>query len=139
MARRILLLSGLAILAVVLNHAGGFGQIAMFLWADRYRPVSVPNWDQLGTPVHYALLTIRSVGVFAVPGIPMSVAYCEKCLEADSHPIGLLIANTVCCGGWDNCADWWKEIVEHSLEYQGKTLEWFNGAVQKILETPLIL
>jgi surface polysaccharide O-acyltransferase-like enzyme len=67
MARRILLLSGLAILAVVANHAGGFGQIAAFLWTDRYQPVSVPNWDQLGTPVHYALLTIRRVGSFAVP------------------------------------------------------------------------
>ena len=67
MARRILLLSGLAILAVIANHAGGFGQIAAFLWTDSYQPVSVPNWDQLGTPVHYVLLAIRRVGSFAVP------------------------------------------------------------------------
>jgi fucose 4-O-acetylase-like acetyltransferase len=67
LARRILLLSGFAIVAVVLNHAGGFGQIAAFLWTDSYRPVDTPNWDQLGTPLHYALLAIKRVGTFAVP------------------------------------------------------------------------
>jgi surface polysaccharide O-acyltransferase-like enzyme len=67
MTKRVFLLSGLAILAVVLNHAGGYGQIALFLWADRYRAVPVPDWDQLGTLPHYVLIMVRSLGVFAVP------------------------------------------------------------------------
>ena len=67
MTRRVFLLLGLAILGVVLNHAGGWGQIAMFLWTDRYMPVSVPYWDQLGTSSHYVLLVIRQFGFFSVP------------------------------------------------------------------------
>lgn len=57
----------LAILVVVWSHAAGWGQIAMFLWTDRYRPVTVPNFDQLGTPSYYVLLAIRQLTVWAVP------------------------------------------------------------------------
>jgi membrane-bound acyltransferase YfiQ involved in biofilm formation len=67
MTRRVFLLMGLAILAVVLSHAAGWGQIAMFLWTDRYRPVTVPNFDQLGTLPYYALLLIRQLTLWAVP------------------------------------------------------------------------
>ena len=67
MTRRVFLLMGVAILAVVWSHAAGWGQIAMFLWTDRYRPVTVPNFDQLGTPSYYALLVIRQLTVWAVP------------------------------------------------------------------------
>jgi len=52
---------------VVLNHAGAWGQIAMFLWADRYRPVTAPNWDQLGTLPSYVLLVVRQLAVWCVP------------------------------------------------------------------------
>ena len=67
MTRRVFLLMGLAILAVVLSHAAGWGQIAMFLWTDRYRPVEVPNYDQLGTLPYYVLLLIRQLTVWSVP------------------------------------------------------------------------
>ena len=67
MTKRLLTLSGLAILIVVLNHAAGYGQIALFLWADRYLPVSVPNWGALGSFLHYVLIAVRSLGSFAVP------------------------------------------------------------------------
>lgn len=67
MTKRLLLLGGLAILAVVLSHAAGYGQIALFLWADSYFPVKVPYWDALGSVSHYGLLVIRSIGTFAVP------------------------------------------------------------------------
>ena len=67
MTKRLLSLGGFAILAVVLHHAAGYGQIALFLWADRYHPVSVPYWDPLGSLPHYVLLVVRSIGVFAVP------------------------------------------------------------------------
>jgi len=67
LTKRLFLLGGVAILAVVLNHAAGYGQIALFLWADRYTPVSVPYWDALGSLPNYALIALRSIGAFAVP------------------------------------------------------------------------
>ncbi len=67
MTRRLLPLGGLAILAVVLNHAAGYGQIALFLWADRYLPVTVPYWGALGSVSHYVLLFLRSMGSVSVP------------------------------------------------------------------------
>jgi len=67
MYRRLLLLNGLAILAVVLYHASGWGFVAMFWWTDRYLSVSVPNFDQLGSPTYYALRVIEQLIAFAVP------------------------------------------------------------------------
>ena len=67
MYKRLLLLNGLAIFAVVWNHAAGFGQIGLFLWADSYRPVVSPDWSQLGSISHYFLLSIRQVAIFCVP------------------------------------------------------------------------
>lgn len=67
MTRRLLSLGGLAILVVVLHHAAGFGQVALFLWADRYRAVNVPDWGALGSWPHYVLIVVKSIGIFAVP------------------------------------------------------------------------
>jgi membrane-bound acyltransferase YfiQ involved in biofilm formation len=67
MTKRAFLLMGLAIVAVVWSHAAGWGQIAMFHWADRYRPVTVPNFDEVGTPSYYVLLVIRQLTVWSVP------------------------------------------------------------------------
>jgi len=67
MTKRLSELSGLAILAVVLTHACGWGQISIFLWAHRYRSVISPNWDRIGSLDYYALLTIRQICMFAVP------------------------------------------------------------------------
>jgi peptidoglycan/LPS O-acetylase OafA/YrhL len=65
--KRLLLLNGLAIFAVVVNHAAGFGQIGLFLWADRFRPVVPPDWSQLGSFSHYYLLALRQIATFCVP------------------------------------------------------------------------
>lgn len=67
MIRRVFLLMGLAIFAVVLSHAAGWGQIAMINWADRYRPVTVPNFDQVGGLSYDILLVVRQLTVWAVP------------------------------------------------------------------------
>jgi probable poly-beta-1,6-N-acetyl-D-glucosamine export protein len=67
MIKRLSILSGMAIIAVVINHSMLLGQQAMFLWTDRYLPVSVPNWDKLGSFTYYALLTIRQLCNFSVP------------------------------------------------------------------------
>jgi surface polysaccharide O-acyltransferase-like enzyme len=67
MSRKLLSLTGLSILAVVLNHASGFGFIALFWWTNRYRPVAVPNFDQLWTAIFCVLLVIREITLFSVP------------------------------------------------------------------------
>lgn len=67
MIRRLLLLNGLATLAVVLYHSSGWGFTAMFWWTHRYLPVTVPNFDQLGGPSYYALRLIEQLIVFGVP------------------------------------------------------------------------
>lgn len=71
-----------------------------------------------------------AVGVCSVPGVPFSCAYCRECLQSNNHPMFILIANTACCDGYENTADWWKEMVNSSLKQQDKTLEWFNNEVK---------
>ena len=62
-----MLLNGLAILAVVLNHASGWGYTAMVYWADRYRPVISPNFDQVWGFGFYGLIIISQLTLFSVP------------------------------------------------------------------------
>jgi hypothetical protein len=52
---------GVSILCVVLYHASGWGFIALFWWTDRYMPVSVPNFDQLGSASYYALRSVEQL------------------------------------------------------------------------------
>ncbi|HIE39405.1 MAG TPA: acyltransferase [Anaerolineales bacterium] len=67
MRRRIPQLRGWAILAVVAHHATNWGFIAMFWWVHRYRHVVSPNYDQMGTPVYYALTAFNQAALFSVP------------------------------------------------------------------------
>lgn len=64
--KKLLLLNGLAILAVVANHASHKGFVAMFWWTDRYRPVAVPNYDQLGSLSYYGLVAGQKLAVFSI-------------------------------------------------------------------------
>jgi probable poly-beta-1,6-N-acetyl-D-glucosamine export protein len=67
MFRRLAPLNGLAIIAVVANHAGAWGYTAMFWWVDRYRPLQAPNFDQVGSLTYFMLLVIRRLTLFSVP------------------------------------------------------------------------
>jgi hypothetical protein len=67
MNKRLLMLSGLAILAVVMNHASQSGFVAMFWWTDRYRAVTVPNYDQMGSLSYYGLVAMQKLALFSVP------------------------------------------------------------------------
>ena len=64
---QLLFLNGLAIVAMVAHHAIGYSTTAMIWWADRWRPVSVPNYDQLDTLFYDLLLVIGKLANFAVP------------------------------------------------------------------------
>ncbi|MEW5958528.1 MAG: acyltransferase, partial [Chloroflexota bacterium] len=68
MVRRLLLLNGVAILAVAWNHAAWEGFIAMFWWTDLYRPgVTIPNYDQFNSLSFYGLIAAIQLSYFAVP------------------------------------------------------------------------
>lgn len=67
MARRLLILNGLAAFILPMFHAVVFGFQAMFLWTDRYQPVAVPNYDQLGSLSYYVMLIIRQLSGFSIP------------------------------------------------------------------------
>jgi hypothetical protein len=66
------------------------------------------------------------VGVAAVPGVPMSVAYCEECLRANAHPYGIMVINTSLVGGYDQAAEWWQEMVDDTLRHLDKTRQQFD-------------
>lgn len=67
MVRRLLYMNGLATLGVVLNHASAWGFIAMFAWTNRYLPVEVPNYDQLGDLGYYSLRVVEQLIIFSIP------------------------------------------------------------------------
>ncbi len=67
MIRRLLYLNGLAAFSAVLYHATGWGFTAMFWWTDRYRSVSVPNFDQLGGASYFSIRAIEQLVIVAIP------------------------------------------------------------------------
>jgi peptidoglycan/LPS O-acetylase OafA/YrhL len=67
MNKRLLVLNGIAILAVVANHATLAGYVAMFWWTDVYRDVAVPNFDQMGSFDYYFLISVQKLALFSVP------------------------------------------------------------------------
>jgi fucose 4-O-acetylase-like acetyltransferase len=76
MARRLLLLNGVAILGVVLFHTTGFGFTAMFFWAHRYRPVVSPNFDAAGGAAYYWLrLLEQAFASFCIPAFIFVAGY----------------------------------------------------------------
>ena len=80
----------------------------------------------------------EALGVACIPYVPISVAFCQECLNANSYPLSILIANTACCNGIENCNEDWKNMIYDSLRHQNKTIEWFNEEVAKsIKEFPI--
>jgi peptidoglycan/LPS O-acetylase OafA/YrhL len=65
--RKFLALTGVATIAVVLNHAAGWGITAMFWWAHRFRSVTSPSFDQLGSLPYWGLSIIKILTLFSVP------------------------------------------------------------------------
>jgi peptidoglycan/LPS O-acetylase OafA/YrhL len=67
MAKRLLSLNGLAIAGVILNHSVAWVFIAIFWWAHRYRPVTSPNFDQIGSLSYFILRFIEQLVSYSVP------------------------------------------------------------------------
>lgn len=74
-----------------------------------------------------------AVGVAAVPGVPISMAYGRDCLEANAHPYGILVANTALVGGLDRAGDWWIEMVDATLLHLHKTRVDFDRDVRQVM------
>lgn len=67
MVKKLLYLNGLAVLTVVLNHSISWCFIALFWWTNRYRAVSVPNFDQLGSTIYYLFRVLEQLLIFGIP------------------------------------------------------------------------
>ena len=67
MVKKFLYLNGLAILAVIIFHASGWGFTAMFSWSHRYLPTQINPYSQIGTLSYYALRLIEQLVVFSIP------------------------------------------------------------------------
>ena len=67
MAKKLLFLNGLAILTIPVHHATAYGLQAMFIWTDRYMPVEVPNYDQMGSLYYYLIIILRQLDTYSVP------------------------------------------------------------------------
>jgi peptidoglycan/LPS O-acetylase OafA/YrhL len=67
MVKRLLTLNGIAVLFAVGHHAIHWVLTGMFWWTDRYRPVSVPNFDLQGGPIYHTLVIADQFMSTAVP------------------------------------------------------------------------
>jgi uncharacterized protein YktA (UPF0223 family) len=65
----------------------------------------------------------------------MSIAWGKNCLEANVVPYQIAVYNTAMVGGYNLCADWWKELVKNTLSYFEKTEKQFNEDVKKEIKT----
>ena len=72
-----------------------------------------------------------AVGVAAIPGVPISVAYGRSCLDANAHPWWALVVNTALLGGLDQSTDWWQKMVADTCEHLGRPLEEFEADVEQ--------
>lgn len=68
MIRKLGTLRGVAILAIVINHAAGYGFFALTWWAPRFGVNrSVPDRSWVGTSSYYGLLSLEQLALFGVP------------------------------------------------------------------------
>lgn len=75
-----------------------------------------------------------AVGVAAVPGVPVSMAYGGNCLAAGAHPYWVLVANTALCGGYDRTVEEWRGMVDDTLAHLEITREKFDADVSQSIE-----
>lgn len=74
-----------------------------------------------------------SVGVAAIPGLPMSVAYGYQCLKANAHPYGAMVAMTAMADGYDSLATWAQEMIEATLLRLNKSNDEFEQHVREMI------
>ncbi len=75
MAKRLLTLNGLAILGVIINHAVGWGYVAMFWWVHRYSSQASPNFDQLYSAPYFAMRFLEQLIIPSIPAFLLVSGY----------------------------------------------------------------
>lgn len=99
MARRLLLLNALAVLAVILVHSAGWGYTALFWWTDRYvSGATVPDFSQVGSLAYYGLRSIEQLASFGIAAfLFVSGYFISLAAPSDSllgwRPVGSRISN----------------------------------------------
>ena len=68
--------------------------------------------------------------VLSVPGIPWSARFCHSCRRSGAIPYWMLVANTNAIGGYDQSADWWRDIIDLTLTRLDITMEQFLKEVE---------
>ena len=90
--------------------------------------------DEVKMPTCEVCNKNTSIGICCIPGLPMSCAYCQECLEANAHPWGAIVANTACCGGLEHTGPEWVDMVHCTLKHLGRTIEEFIAEVSKDID-----
>lgn len=75
-----------------------------------------------------------SVGVAAIPGVPMSIAWGRNCLDANVVPWWVAVTNTAIIGGRAEAADWWVALLDNTIPYFNRTTEQFDAEVALAIE-----
>jgi hypothetical protein len=83
--RRLLYLSGLAILGTVLYHSVGWAFVGMFWWADRYAGVAVPDFTQIGSASYYVLRAAEQIIIPSVPSFLFVAGVFAAFASGNSH------------------------------------------------------
>jgi len=100
MGRRLLLLLGLGVLAVVLNHSVMYGYQATISWWWRIepetavamgcnieeRPVDCPDYDVIGSPTYWGLTMVRRAIGFGVPAFLLVSGYFIAFASGKNNP-----------------------------------------------------
>ena len=71
-----------------------------------------------------------NIVVCAVPMVPYSARFCQDCLNAGAIPYWIATTNTDIAGGWDNCIEEWKDVVNDTLIHLNITMEQFLKDVE---------
>lgn len=70
------------------------------------------------------------LGEFAMPGVPISFAYCQECVTSNAHPYFAIVSNTAACGGLSKTAFFWRQMVKATLHRVDVSPEQFEADVQ---------
>jgi hypothetical protein len=67
-----------------------------------------------------------------MPGVPITLAYCEECLKINRHPWEILVGQTACAGGLENTDPYWQKMVEDTIKATNRTKEEFDKDVKEV-------
>ena len=78
-------------------------------------------------------ISVEDTTVACIPGLPISVAYCDPCIVANAHPVELIAMQVALCGGTgavlDNVSVDYIPVVHDTLTHLGKSMDEFEKLV----------